>query len=62
MSVSVVKINNEPNSPLFKELVMDSTSDVSSLPTDVADGSIAYIKDLSHIYICKDGVWGEAGA
>ena len=43
MSYSVVKINDEPNSPLLKEYILDSASDVATLPTDVADGSSAYV-------------------
>lgn len=61
MSYSVVKINDEPNSPLLKEYILDSASDVATLPTDVADGSYAYIKDLSKIYLFKSGAWVEAG-
>lgn len=62
MSFSVVRINGEPNSDKLKEFIIDSASDVSSLPVvDVADGSVAYIKDLSSVYIFKDGQWAEVG-
>ena len=62
MSYSIVKINDKPNNPLLKEFIIDSASDVATLPTtDVADGSSAYIKDLSKIYLFKSGTWVEAG-
>ena len=62
MSYSIVKINDKPNNPLLKEFIIDSTSDVVNLPTtDVADGSSAYIKDLSKIYLFKSGTWVEVG-
>ena len=61
MSYSIVKINDKPNNPLFKEFILDDPSDAVTLPTDVADGSYAYTKDLTHIYIFKSGAWGEVG-
>ena len=62
MSYSIVKVNDQPNNPLLKEFIIDSASDVATLPTtDVADGSSAYIKDLSKIYLFKSGTWVEAG-
>lgn len=61
MSYSIVKVNDQPNNPLLKEFIIDSASDVASLPTDVADGSAAYIKDLSKIYLFKSGTWVEVG-
>lgn len=61
MSYSIVRINDEPNSAQFKELIIDAPADVSTLPTDVADGSRAYTKDLSHIYLFKGGAWTEVG-
>lgn len=62
MSYSIVKVNDQPNNPLLKEFILDSVSDVATLPTtDVADGSSAYIKDLSKIYLFKSGTWVEAG-
>ena len=60
MSFSVVKINGDPNSPDLKEFIMDSSTDASSLPTDVADGSVAYTSDLSKVYVFKSGTWVEA--
>jgi len=61
MSHAIVKVNDKPNSALYTEYVIDSTSDVSSLPTNVADGSIAYTANLAHIYILKSGTWVEVG-
>lgn len=61
MSYSIVKINDQPNNPLLKEFIIDYASDVATLPTDVADGSSAYIKDLSKIYLFKSGTWVEVG-
>ena len=61
MSYSIVKINDQPNNPLLKEFIIDSTTDVATLPTDVADGSSAYVKDLSKIYLFKSGTWVEVG-
>ncbi len=43
------------------EFIIDSSNDVDSLPTDIADGSSAYTKDLSKIYLLKDGTWTEVG-
>ena len=60
LSISVVKVNDKPASVDYKELIMDSSSDVSSLPTNVADGSVAYTADLSSIYIFKNGTWVSA--
>ena len=57
MSCSIVKVNGEPNSTLLMEYIMDSEADVSSLPVNVADGSISYTKDLSCIYVHKGGSW-----
>lgn len=50
-----------PADTKLTEFIIDSASDVSSLPTNVADGSSAYTKDLSKIYLLKDGTWTEAG-
>lgn len=61
MSYSIVKTNDKPNSPFLKEYILDSASDVATLPTDIADGSSAYTKDLAHIYLFKSGVWEEVG-
>lgn len=61
MSYSVVRVDDEPNNPLLKEFIIDSALDVITLPTDVADGSYAYTKDLAHVYMFKGGSWGEAG-
>ncbi len=61
MSFSVVKVNDRPDNPNLKEFILDSVADKYNLPLDVADGSIAYIKTLSNIYIFKGGSWVEAG-
>jgi hypothetical protein len=61
MSISIVKINDKPNSADLMEYIMDSVSDVYSLPTDCADGSIAYTANLKYIYILKNGAWTQAG-
>lgn len=61
MSYSIVRVNDQPNSTQLMEYIIDSASDVSALPTNVADGSSAYIKDLSKIYLFKDGTWTEVG-
>lgn len=62
MSFALVRVNGQPNSDKLKEFIIDSESDVSSLPTtDIADGSVAYIKDLSNIYMYKNGSWIEVG-
>lgn len=61
MSYSVVKTNDKPDSPLLKEYILDTASDVEDLPIDVADGSSAYVKDLSKIYLFKSGTWVEVG-
>ena len=60
MSYSIVKLNGEPNSPNLMEIIIDSASDVSSLPTNIADGSIAYVSNYSKVYTLKSGVWVEA--
>lgn len=59
MGYSVVKINGMPTSTQLVEYIIDSESDISSLPTGVADGSTAYTKDLSKIYLFKNGSWTE---
>lgn len=59
MGFCLVKINDRPNSPNLKEFILDSVSDKYNLPLDVADGSIAYTKTLSNIYIFKSGSWVE---
>lgn len=61
MSYTIVRVNDEPNSAQLKEIIIDASTDVSALPTDVADGSSAYTKDLSHIYLFKGGAWTEVG-
>lgn len=61
MSISVVKRNDKPNLISLTEFIIDSPSDVNSLPTTVADGSVAYTADLSAIYILKSGRWVENG-
>lgn len=61
MSIGLIRVNGEPNSPDLKEYIMDSVSDVSSLPTDCADGSVAYTKDFSSFYTFFNGTWTEAG-
>jgi hypothetical protein len=61
MSFSIVTVNGKPNSQDLKTIIMDSESDLSILPLDVADGSSAYTKDLSHIYNFLNGTWVEAG-
>lgn len=61
LSYSAVKVNDNPVNTKLAEFIIDSASDVSSLPTDVADGSSAYTKDLSKIYLLKDGTWTEVG-
>ena len=61
MSYSLVKINDYPVSTQLAEYIIDSASDISTLPTDVADGSTAYIKDLSKVYLLKSGTWTEVG-
>lgn len=61
MSYSVVKTNDKPDSSLLKEYILDTASDVEDLPIDVADGSSAYVKDLSKIYLLMSGTWVEVG-
>lgn len=61
MSFSLVKINDKPNAQNLKEYIMDSVSDVPRLPVDCADGSVAYTKNLSHVYTFLNGEWTEAG-
>ena len=57
MSFSIVKVQDRPISTQYTEIIMDSSSDASSLPANVADGSIAYTSDLSSIYLFKGGSW-----
>ena len=57
MSISIVKVQDQPVSTQYTEFIMDSSSDASSLPTNVADGSIAYTSDLSSVYLFKNGSW-----
>ena len=61
MSHVIVKVNDKPNNALYTEFIIDSASDVSSLPVDVADGSVAYTANLANIYILKSGTWVEVG-
>lgn len=61
MSFSIVKIYDKPVSTQYTEIIMDDSSDVSSLPTNVADGSVAYTADLSSIYLFKSGTWTSTG-
>lgn len=61
MSASLVKINDNPSSADLMEYIMDSASDVQSLSTDCADGSIAYTANLQYVYLLKNGVWVQAG-
>lgn len=61
MSYSLVKVNGKPVSTNHVEIIIDSSSDVSSLPTDVADGSMAYTSDLTSVYLFKSGTWVPRG-
>lgn len=61
MSASIVKINDKPNNADLIEYIMDSISDIYTLPTDCADGSIAYTANLQFVYLLKNGVWVQAG-
>lgn len=61
LSYSIVKVYGMPVDTELTEFIIDSSNDVDSLPTDIADGSSAYTKDLSKIYLLKDGTWTEVG-
>ena len=61
MSISIVKMNGKPADATLTEYIIDSISDVASLPTNVADGSMAYTADLAYIYLLKNGTWVSAG-
>lgn len=63
MSIQIVKTAAEGQPFHYKEFMLSSASDVSSLPTsadEVAPGSQAYTQDLEHTYLLgNDGVWRE---
>ena len=67
MSYEIVKAGNKQASR-YREFIINSESDVSTLPTSTpnsdgevaAPGSVAYTKDLSHAYMLgPDDVWRE---
>ncbi len=65
MSYHVVKWGGDGHEGNYKEIMMDSSSDLSLLPnanTDppAAPGSVAYTKDMEHSYLLgPDNVWRE---
>lgn len=63
MSVQVVKTASEGQPIYYKEFMISSEDDVSSLPTsagEVSPGSQAYTQDLEHTYLLgNDYVWRE---
>ena len=62
MSVHIVKINEQPNSADYVEYMIDSASDVSSLPTNVAPGSFASTTNMLNIYRLSNAkVWTKVG-
>lgn len=62
---STVKDSSTKNgyfAPSVKEFLIDSDSDVSSLPTDCIAGSVAYTANLSSVYILSNlKVWTKVG-
>lgn len=65
MSVKLVKWGGDGHEANYKEFMISSESDVSSLPkknTDppAAAGSVAYLQNLTKIYLLgNDNVWRE---
>ena len=65
MSIHLVKWGGDGHESNYKEFLMDSTSDLSQLPTGLTDppatpGSLAYTKDLEHTYmLSNDNTWQE---
>lgn len=63
MSVQIVKTAGEGQPFHYKEFMLSSEDDVSSLPTsagEVAPGSQAYTQDMEHAYLLgNDYVWRE---
>ena len=58
MSYTIVKRGEGYESSMNVSIIMESSSDVASLPTDVAPGSIAYTADLGTMAIFGlDGSW-----
>ncbi len=62
MSISIVKQNEAPNSIMLMEYMIDAESEISSLPTNIAPGSIAATADLNAIYrLNNSGTWVKVG-
>lgn len=68
--IQVVRLNDDPCSTNINEYLIDSVGDVASLPTSKRKGSngmptcfassLAYVPDLSHIWMLgNDDVWHE---
>lgn len=66
----IIRANDKSNSTALMEFLIESTSEVASLPTNSSDGadglrrcypgSVAYTPDLEHIYLLgQDDVWHE---
>ena len=65
--IRIAKQGGEGHGPNYKEFILTSTADVTSLPNsqtaapDTADvGSVAYTQDMTHTYLLgNDDVWRE---
>lgn len=65
--IKIIKRGGEGRGPNYKEFILTSTADVTSLPNsktaapDTADiGSVAYTQDMTHTYMLgNDDVWRE---
>ena len=54
MSFNIVQVYGKPISTQYTKIVINSASNVSSLPTDIADVSTQIIKNKGTIYGTKN--------
>lgn len=63
MAYKIVKsAGGVPESAEKVEVLIESSSDLSSLPDDIAPGSVAYTASMSAMYMkAIDGTWTQIG-
>ena len=62
MNLKAIKLNGNPNSADYMEYLIDSPSDISSLPVDIAPGSVAATASYDYIYrLNNNKTWVRVG-